>query len=277
MQWRFTLFLLAIPLAGCDSSKAPPPPPPLPADAAIRAKAVIDQLENSREHARDYWQGGDSARAIAGVLEAAQLSREELLNGCVELLQRGSPEERASSARLLGRLKEPAAITPLTAALADPNDRVRKAACYALHWADAKGGDIKQALVGLRRDDPSVAVRVAAADVLGDSDDEDSTAAYKLGLQSKDSSLWEVCEERLEKRGKLELPLPEHVYTEIPYERYQEYKSGKLDFYGGERLHRETVKDGTIYLETFAGGHHSPVIRMRYRTKAPPSKDKGPE
>jgi hypothetical protein len=271
MRWRFIPFLLVMPAIACGTSSLPT----ALSDDATRAKALIGVLEHDPDHFHPFVGTRWTDDIITMELDRAHMSRAELLSGCLELLKRGTPDMRANAARLLGKLKDPAVIAPLMEALADADEDVRRRACYALDAAGAKGKAFKEALVRLCRTDPSVPVRVAAADVLDDPDNEDTTAAFRLGLQSDKSWLWETCEDQLEKRGKLELPLPEHVYAEISHERYQDIKAGRGGIDG--RFRREMTKDGTIYQEAYTDGHHMLVLRRWYRTKADQGGGERPE
>jgi hypothetical protein len=99
---------------------------------------------------------------------------------------------------------------------------------------------------------------------LNGSSEKDAVTAFQLGLKSTNHGLWEICEDELDKRGKLTLPLPEHVYTEISHKRYQEIKKHDRWY----ELVRETTKNGTIYLEVMERAHHVVLHRDWYKTKA---------
>jgi hypothetical protein len=85
---------------------------------------------------------------------------------------------------------------------------------------------------------------------------------FRLGLNSKDKRLWQVCEDELERMGKLRLPLPERVYTEISQTRYQEIKSDKWYW-----VQRETSTNDMIYLEVVERVHHVQLRRDWYKTR----------
>jgi hypothetical protein len=63
-----------------------------------------------------------------------------------------------------------------------------------------------------------------------------SVSCLQAWPELKNRSLWELCEDRLEQKGKLEWPLPEHVYTEISPEQYLEIKGRDgVDWYRNKR------------------------------------------
>jgi hypothetical protein len=238
-------------------SAANPDAPGASRDDVTRAGAFIDRIERDPEYPLGILPD------IRRELRAAQMEVAGLRRGCIGLLQQGTPTEKQRSAHFLGRLGDLTAVRPLVGALADPDEGVREAACYALAWLSAKGQTVESVLGRLCRKDPSVAVRVAAAVALGGANDEDAVAAFRLGLQSTDEGLWQVCEDELEKRGKLELPPPGHVYTEISHQRYREMKADRWYW-----VQRETTKDGIIYLEVVERARCALLYRSWYRTKA---------
>jgi hypothetical protein len=281
MRWRFIPFLVALALTACDKLSRPTAPGGKvspPRDEEMRtAAAFIDRVEESRSYRMGI--RPDMAKELA----AARLDRATLLKGCIRLLQQGSPVEKKKSARFLGRVGDPSAIAPLVVALGDADEEVREEACYALGWLHAKGETVASALVRLCRHDRSIAVRVAAGVALAGAHDKDAVAAFELGLNTRKGgpagvdpyaleSIWEICEDKLKERGKLRLPLPEHVYTDISQERYREIKAD--GFYWKQR---ETVKDGTIYLEVVQRVHHARLYREWYRVKAAGGGQKKPE
>src|SRR5262249_27742056 len=135
--------------------------------------------------------------------------------------------------------------------------------CYALAALGAKGEAMESALVKLCRDDWSIDVRVAAALALNGSSEEDAVATFKLGLHSAEHP-WvrETCEDELEKRGKLELPLPEDLYSPVTYEEFQKMKQDKW-----YRIERLIEINGMIYFEARENPPHSPGVRHWYRAK----------
>src|SRR5262249_30997689 len=155
MNWRYLFFVAALPLAACTG---PAVPQPAHKDAECAA-AFIDLIEKDQ----GYHLG--VRPDIEKELAAANLELPDLLKGCIELLRHGSAsDDRVKSARFLGRLGNPSAVKPLVESLGDPDERVREATCYALTLlpASAESAD-EPVLLKLCRDDPSVAVRVAAA------------------------------------------------------------------------------------------------------------------
>jgi hypothetical protein len=266
-------------------SPVAPPPPNSPITSrpgplagspgsAEFASALIDRVrkESMRRMPFDFMSMSQSETKsiVESELAAVHAGVQDLLKGCNELLQQGSVEEKKKAARFLARLGNPSAITPLIAALSDPEWSVREAACYALQWLDAEGDAVESNLVGLCREDPAIDVRVAAAVALGDSHHDEAVAAFKLGLKSTsltsvNSWFWMRCEDHLEKKGKLELPLPEQVYTEISQEQYREIKA--RNGVGWYRIKRETRQKDTIYLEEEESDEHAPTLRRWYRTK----------
>jgi hypothetical protein len=156
------------------------------------------------------------------------------------LLSHSQPDVRKDAAYLLGYLKDVAARGMLSEAIDDADELVRVAVCTALGWI--KPGEVAEpSLTMMCRDDPSVEVRVAAAEALG-RDDDDAIAAYRLGLVGKNEWLREKCEIVLERLGKLELPLPEEVYGPVSRQDYERWlAAGKVE--------RHVTKAGTIYFE----------------------------
>jgi hypothetical protein len=182
-----------------------------------------------------------------------------LLDGCIDILRRGTVLEKETVAEFLGQFGDSKAIVPLVAELDHPEAKVRRSVCYALSWLHAKGDLVGAKLVELCRNDPSPGVRVWAALALQGSHEKDALDAYQAGLESPDRSLWQLCEEELERMGKLKLPLPEHIYAEI---RLGEYKSMKAGY--GPRIWRETERNGTVYFECHEGGNDGIPIRYEW-------------
>jgi HEAT repeat protein len=242
-------------MTGCTKPGVPQPA----REEANRAAAFIASIEKDEAYRLGI------RPEIENALAAAKLELHDLLKGCIELLRHGSASEKVQSARFLGRLGNPSVINPIVESLGDPDETVREAACYALQWLAATGKSVETPLARLCREDPSVAVRVAAAVALKNSNETDVVTAYQLGLKSTNSSLWQICEDELDKRGKLELPLPDHVYTEISQARYQQIKSDRWYW-----VQRETTRNGTVYLEVVERVHHVPLHRDWYKLKLGP-------
>jgi hypothetical protein len=189
-----------------------------------------------------------------------------LLRGCIDLLQNGTLEEKRKASRLLGRLGNPRAITSLVEVLEDPDEGLRIATCFALQWLHAEDESVRLALLQRCRGDRSVDVRVVAAQALDGSNDASLVAAYRLGLQST-SKDWirEICEDELEKRGMLELPLAEAVYSKISYEEYLTIKRDPR-----YHIRREIEMDGLIYFEAVERDPHRFGIPHWYRARSSP-------
>ena|SRR5437867_6974584 len=259
---RYILVVLALALVACSKPTRSQPS----SDEAKSARAFMEKMDKDRGY--HLGMGDPIRREIAN----EKLDGKALLRGSIKLLQRAKPEERRKAARFLGRLGDRSAIVPLVKALDDQDQALRDEICYALQWLDAKGEPGESALVKLRREDPSIDVRVAAALALGRPKDKDAVAAFQLGLRStKNGWVREICEDELEKMGKLELPLPEHVYTEIRKEEYQEIRADRR-WYTVRRLIR---KGDTIYFEAVEHPRHAPQFPHWYRTKLGPA-DAGP-
>jgi HEAT repeat protein len=186
------------------------------------------------------------------------------LRGSISLLKKGKEEERKIAANFLGRLKDKEAIGPLVEVLDDPNESLREEACYALQWLDAKGKPAEPVLVRLRAKDPSVDVRVAATLVLERPTDEESIATFEAGLLfSQNPYVRERCENQLEEIGKLKLPLPEKIYTEISWEKYLEIRQDE-NWYS---VRRECKQGNILYFEAVEIGHHAGEFPHWYRVK----------
>jgi hypothetical protein len=142
---------------------------------------------------------------------------------------------------------------------------VRESACYGLDWLHAKGELVEPKLVKLCREDPSPGVRVWAAVALRGSHAQDAIAAYQAGLKSTDRKIWQLCEEELDKTGKLELPLPEHIYSKISPEEYRSMTASAVP-----RIGREITKGGMTYFEHCEGGRDGIPVRTEwYQVKLP--------
>jgi hypothetical protein len=250
---RYIPVLLTLTQVACSTPGTTQPT----SDDAKMARAFIEKVEKDPLYKMGF------RDAVGSQIAAEPLDALVLLRGSLELLQRGTPEERRKSARFLGRLGSRSAILPLVKTLDDPDEELRETICYALQWLDAKGEPADSALVRLRREDPSVDVRVAAARTLNRPTDEETLAAYRLGLKStRYGSVREICEDKLEKMGKLELPLPENVYTQISNEQYEEIKADRW-----YKIRREVKKGDTIYFEAVERPRHVPAITNWFRVK----------
>lgn len=199
----------------------------------------------------------------------AKMRSSDLLKGCIELLEKGTPEQREKSASFLGRFGDRSAIGPLTKSLTDKCDAVREASCYALQWLDANDENTRKSVLNLCRTDPAIAVRVGAALALDGFSADDEVAAFKAGLNANIPHIWQICEDELEKKGNLELPLPEHVYRDISHQRYREIMADRRWYW----IQRETTKDGRIYIEVVENVKGVPLRRNWYRTTAPQNKE----
>ena len=252
IRLEFVLFVSGALLSGCTDPDAPEERP----NDQNLAAAFINKIEKDEGYRLGI------RPDIEKELVSSKLEVTNLITGIREIIEHGSQLEKTKSVRFLGRLGNPSTIKFLHKTLADSNETVREEACYALQRMKAKGEGIEEALAGLCRNDASVAVRVAAASGLGRSRDADRLSAYQLGLSSKDNSVWEICEDELEKMGKLELPLPAHLYREISHSRYLEIKSDKWYF-----VQRETKRNSIIYIEVVERAHHVLLHRDWYKTK----------
>lgn len=240
------------------------PPPQSKAPGVSRpprsevARAMIERIERTEEFRLGI------APDLSMELDTAGMQPRDFIEACIELLERGSTEEKEKAARFLGRLAKKLGdpftpIEPLSRALLDPHDSVRARACYALQWLDAGESEpIKSKLAQLCRADPAIAVRVAAAVALETAGGDDASAAFEAGLESEKKALWEVCEDCLERVGKLKLPLPKHIYREITPEKYEQMMADSRWY----SFRRETKVDSTIYLEFIERAHHVPLHRQ---------------
>jgi len=110
---------------------------------------------------------------------------------------------------------------------------------------------------------------VSAALILGRPKDKEAVAAFELGLRStKQGWIREICEDELDKLGKLRLPLPEDVYTAISEEEYERFKERPS---WRERVEREIKKGDTIYLEVVTQPAHAPAFRDWFKVKLEPA------
>jgi hypothetical protein len=206
---------------------------------AKQASALIEELENDRGTRLGI--RGD----VRSLIVAKNLNEKQLLRGALEMLQFAEPKERKKGIWFLGRLGDPSAIGPLVKALDQSDEDSREDICFALQWLDAKGEPAESALVKLRREDQSADVRVAAAVALERPTDPEAVAAYELGLRlTKKEWVRELCEDELEKQGKLQLPLSEEIYTEIDIKKYEDLKG-----YMRITLRREITKGDTLFFE----------------------------
>jgi HEAT repeat protein len=252
--------IVLFPLA-CGSPKsdqAPTNPAQASSDDVELAREFIEKIQ--KNHA--YRMGVTDARDVA---LKEKLDQQALLRGSIELLKNGEPTQRKEVAHILGQLGDKRAVGPLVDVLADPSESLRENACYALNWLHAGGNGAEPVLVRLRSKDPSVDVRVAAAFALERPDDQESIAAFKAGIESTQKA-WvrESCENQLEEIGKLELPLPEKVYTEISREKYEEIIQDRR----WNHVRRKCKKGDILYLEvTHIHGVEVPVDHAWYWVK----------
>jgi hypothetical protein len=201
---------------------------------------------------------------VQTAIDQQKVDRNALLRGSIQLLKDGQQYQRKKAATFLGQLGDQEAVGPLVEVLSDPNDSLREDACYALQWLHVNDDPAESALIRLRANDASIDVRVAAAFALGRSPDEKSIAASKEGIQGTQNA-WvrQSCEEELASIGKLELPLPEIVYTEISREKYQ----GIIDDGIGYIVQRKSKKGNILYFEAAKRVRHAPLIFQWYRVK----------
>jgi hypothetical protein len=171
----------------------------------------------------------------------------------------------------LGDLGDKEAIVPLIKALGSQDCDLRVCICYALSSLKATGEPAESALVKIRRDDPNVDVRVAAAGTLGRPADPDAVAAFELGARTtKKKEVRETCEDELAELGKLKLPLPDEVYTEITELEYVRINP--------KSVRREVRKGDNLYFEMRKGRPDGlPPECFWYKMKAGPDKSKNAE
>jgi hypothetical protein len=182
---------------------------------------------------------------VKRTIAAEGIDTKALLRGTIEILRQGAPDTGRTAARFLGRLGDQSAIVPLVGALDDPDAELREEACHALRALGANGEPAESALFKVCRTDPSTDVRVAAALAVKRPTDKDALTAFELGVRTtKDSWIREVCEDELEKQGKLDLPLPEGVYALITRKEFEIMKKRFRS-----HVRRETKKGDTTYVE----------------------------
>ncbi len=255
---HFLLVLVFVTVFGCSQ------PISIVAGPEPQTEAVLTVVKKIKSD-RDYYSGLNTKRAIEKALLASNMDAATLLDGCINLLRQGTAKEKATIAEFLGRLGDPKAIEPLVAELDDPEVEVRRNACCALRWLNAKGEIVEPKLLKLCRLDPSPAVRVWAALALDGSHEQDAIAAYQAGLESIDRSLWQLSEEELAKKRKLNLPLPEHIYTKISPKEYKMMMDT-----GRPRFGRKIKHNDTLYFELYVGGNDGTPVRTEwYRVSLP--------
>jgi hypothetical protein len=190
---------------------------------------------------------GSSPGDIKNFIDASGADKGALNRGARELLKAGDAERRANGVILIGYLADKDAVPTILEAANDPDESVRACACQWLGWLGAKKGPAAPTLVRLRREDPSVKVRVAAALAIGRPEDSDAVEAFRKGLLDPDTR--DVSEDRLEAMGKLRLPLPDSCYGQISRAKLDKMRSNE-HFY---RISRETRVGSTLYVETMEG------------------------
>jgi HEAT repeat protein len=221
-------FIAAVGLIGCSSQSQ---------DQRLAIEAAHSGLNKYRSKYDAGW-GAPRRAEICQWFAPATRDPETAARTIAYLLQDNDTTVRVDCAYLLGYLDVKWAREPLRAALTDPEQRVRVAACRTLGWI-SPGEAAEPILAQLCRDDRSLDVRIAAAIALARGDD-DAIAAFRQGLLHDFHR--ETCEDALERQGKLELPLPDQVYTTVSRAEYERWlKSGQVC--------RETTKDGAIYFE----------------------------
>lgn len=232
-------------------------------DKAIKANAFIDATKAQAR--KDHWVPSlaDRRAVIEKALAGGQIDLRDLFDGCVELLDPAKElaKDREKVVRFLGDLGNQLAIPMLLSTLRDPEEDVRFGACRALDDVNATGLQVEAELVRVCRTDTSMSVRVAAAQALPDSREEDAVATWKFVLESKDRWGAETSARELEGRHKLEWPYPDHVHEEIDREEYLKIKRYR-------KVEREIEKNGTIYFEEVRTHVEFPPQRKLYRSKA---------
>jgi hypothetical protein len=240
------------------------------ADADSKAPAALARpgIQKYRAKQRDEW-GAPSAKEILAWFGGEADDTEVAVRILTQGLRDPDADFRADAAYLLGYLHDSAGRGPLVCALEDEHESVRLAAGRALVWIKSPEA-AERVLLELCRNGSSLDVRITAAEALG-KDNEDTVAAFRLGLASQDEGLRDRAEGSLERMGKLTLPLPEQVYREVSREEYERLlEAGKVQ--------RQVVQGGAVFFEVteLVGARHRPrdsicaldLRRFWYRTPA---------
>jgi HEAT repeat protein len=127
------------------------------------------------------WEG-----ASPHVADALVAFGREALGALTDLLGDEAEAARAWAARILGRIGDPAASSPLRARLGDTHAKVREAAAEALgRLEDARSGPL---LANAALFDPSPRVRAAAAFALAHVDDDRAAETLVAALSDEDAA-----------------------------------------------------------------------------------------
>lgn len=253
---RFIPFLIVLLPLSCGSPR--PNQSPTSLDDVKLAREFIAKMQKDE----GYRSGVDDA--VQNEINREKVDNKALLRGSIQLIMDGKEEERKKAAHFLGRLGDKSAVGPLVDLLGDPKESLREDACYALQWLHVKGEPAESILVRLRAKDPSVDVRVAAAFALGRPPDQKSIAVFKEGIEStQDPWVRDSCEDELESIGKLELPLPEKVYTEITTGKYSLIIGDPRGYF----VRRKCQKGNILYFEAAKRVHHVPQPPNWYKVK----------
>ena len=87
--------------------------------------------------------------------------------------------------------------------------------------------DDAAALIDALKNDPAPTVREDCAETLGKIGGKEAIAALHAALRDKNARARAACEDALDHLGRLKLPLPEDVYSDVSYERYKELRKRK--------------------------------------------------
>jgi HEAT repeat protein len=173
----------------------------------------------------------------------------KLVDRMTKQLRSREVSERIEAAETLGQMKLPESVVPLTAALKDPEPRVRRAAASALwHASDVSKAAIPALREALNDAEPAVAVRAAGALIAMDVPEKELAAPLRIVLSRGDTSDRFLAARALigiDPAAKLVLPMTEYLRKEAPDAKHRGSDSARRDnFEMGSKALLELAKAG---------------------------------